>query len=94
MARMSIRATYALDEATNQRIKYLARTWHVSQAEVIRRSVRAAEEQSRETLKPADVVARYRDNPLPRNKEETSQAVRSLRELRHTDDTHRTTKPT
>lgn len=92
MARMSIRATYALDKATDQRIKHLAKTWHVSQAEVIRRSVQVAEEQARDTLTPADVVARYAKEELPRNKEETRQAIESLRSLRHADDEHRATK--
>jgi hypothetical protein len=44
MARMTIRATYALDAQTSQRIKQLARACGVSQAEVIRRSVQTAAE--------------------------------------------------
>jgi len=89
MARMSIRATYALDEQTDQRIKHLARTWHVSQAEVIRRSVQTAAEQSRGTLTPADVVARYAKGALPRNKQETRRVTQSLRVMRHADDKRR-----
>ncbi|MHB1274091.1 MAG: ribbon-helix-helix domain-containing protein [Rhodanobacter sp.] len=89
MARMSIRATYALDEQTDQRIKHLARTWQVSQAEVIRRSVQTAAEQSRGTLTPADVVARYAKGALPRNKQETRRVIQSLRAMRHADDKRR-----
>ena len=89
MARMSIRATYALDEQTDQRIKQLAKTWRVSQAEVIRRSVQTAAEQSRETLTPAEVVARYATGALPRNKQETRRAIQSLRAMRHADDKRR-----
>lgn len=90
MARMSIRATYALDEQTDQRIKRLAKTWQVSQAEVIRRSVQAAAERSSDTLTPAEVVARYAERPLPRSKTRTRQVIQSLRTLRHADDKRRT----
>ena len=40
---MTHRTTFALDEATAQRIKRLAARWEVSQAEVVRRSVAQAE---------------------------------------------------
>jgi predicted transcriptional regulator len=40
---MTHRTTFALDEATAQRIKRLATRWEVSQAEVVRRSVAQAE---------------------------------------------------
>ncbi|MDN5939750.1 MAG: hypothetical protein L0H83_13960 [Salinisphaera sp.] len=89
MARMSIRATYALDEQTDQHIKQLAKTWHVSQAEVIRRSVRAAADQNSEAMTPADVVAHYAKVPLPRNRAETRRLVESLRAWRHADDDRR-----
>lgn len=92
MARMSIRATYALDEQTDQSIKRLAKLWRVSQAEVIRRSVQTVEEQSRDTLTPAEVVARYASGPLPRSKTDTKRVIQSLRTLRHTDDKRRTTR--
>lgn len=90
MPRMTIRATYALDKETDRHIRELAKAWHVSQAEVVRRSVRAAVELAGETLTPADVVARYAKGPLPRNRKETEQAIRSLRQLRHADDKNRT----
>lgn len=87
MARMSVRATYALDEETAQRIKRLAGTWGVSQAEVVRRSVeRAALEDETGSLTPADVVAHYVSQPPPRSKAETRRLVKSLRRLRHEDD--------
>ncbi len=37
------RTTFSLDERANQRLKTLARRWNVSQAEVIRRALEAAE---------------------------------------------------
>jgi hypothetical protein len=40
---MTHRTTFALDEATAQRLKRLAAHWEVSQAEVVRRSVERAE---------------------------------------------------
>jgi hypothetical protein len=43
MAVMTHRSTFALDKATNQRIKSLAKLWKVSQAEVVRRAVSFAE---------------------------------------------------
>lgn len=43
MPTMNKRATYALDEATIQRIKKLSALMHVSQAEVVRRAVALAE---------------------------------------------------
>ena len=43
MSKMTHRTTFALDEATAQRLKRLAARWDVSQAEVVRRSVERAE---------------------------------------------------
>jgi hypothetical protein len=94
MGRMSIRATYALDHQTDQRIRRLARLWGVSQAEVIRRSVeRAAEAEAGDALTPADVVAHYADQPPARSKARTRQIIESLRRLRADDDAHRTSSP-
>jgi hypothetical protein len=42
MAKMTHRATYALDEKTVLRVRELAAVWKVSQAEVIRRAVAGA----------------------------------------------------
>lgn len=39
------RTSFALDEATLERLLRLARRWNVSQAEVVRRAVKAAAEQ-------------------------------------------------
>ncbi len=90
MANMSIRSTYALDPQTAQNIKRLARSWGVSQAEVIRRAVRlAAEREAAPKLSPADVVAHYADQPLPRDRAETPQLIESMRRLRHEDDARR-----
>ncbi len=90
MANMSIRATYALDSETAQHIKRLASTWDVSQAEVIRRSVRlAAEQEATPQLTPAEVIAHYANQPLLRDKVEIQRLIDSMRKLRHKDDAHR-----
>ena len=44
MPAMTHRTTFALDEATAQRLKRLATRWNVSQAEVVRRAVARSEE--------------------------------------------------
>ncbi len=46
MASMIHRTTFALDNATAQRLKRLAARWRVSQAEVVRRSLEKAEQQA------------------------------------------------
>lgn len=51
MPTMTHRTTFALDDATAQRLKRLAARWNVSQAEVVRRAV-ARSEQAEESLKP------------------------------------------
>lgn len=51
MPTMTHRTTFALDEATAQRLKRLATRWNVSQAEVVRRAV-ARSEQAEDTPKP------------------------------------------
>lgn len=42
MAKMTVRATYALDIETVRRLEHLARRWNVSKSEVLRRAIRAA----------------------------------------------------
>lgn len=49
MATMTYRTTFALDEQSIQRLKYLSSYWQVSQAEVIRRSLEQAEQSLRQT---------------------------------------------
>ncbi|MBS0433266.1 MAG: hypothetical protein JSS21_12805 [Proteobacteria bacterium] len=88
MAAMTHRSTYALDAATTQSIKRLARSWGVSQAEVIRRSVRIAGEAGK-ALSPADVVAHYASQPPIRSEAQTRRLAASARALRHGDDTRR-----
>lgn len=94
MSRMSIRSTYALDVQTSNSIKRLASIWGVSQAEVIRRSVqRAADESAPAALTPADVVARYARGPLPRSAAQTQRLIQQLRQDRHRDDEQRGAGP-
>lgn len=65
MAIMTHRTTFALDDATAQRLKRLAARWNVSQAEVVRRSV--------------DLAERLADRPDP-DAEERINIARRLRE--------------
>ena len=51
MAIMTHRTTFALDEQSIQRLKHLSSRWQVSQAEVIRRSLKQAEQNVRENKK-------------------------------------------
>lgn len=91
MAKMTIRATYALDKQTDDCIRQLAADWNVSQAEVIRRSVRrTAQAQKQNAPTPAEVVARYRGGPLPRSAAVTRQWAADNRSQRHADDDART----
>jgi hypothetical protein len=90
MGRMNVRATYALDQATAQRIRQLARLWQVSQAEVIRRSVElAAASAADDALTPADVVAHYLDHPPTRTRAQTLNLIDASRRLRLEDDSGR-----
>lgn len=90
MGKMNVRATYALDQETAQRIKRLARRWGVSQAEVIRRSVaQAAANAAGDVLTPAEVVAHYVNHPPARSRAQTRELVASLRQLRREDDARR-----
>lgn len=91
MATMSVRSTYALDAETARRIKRLARTWGVSQAEVIRRSVTLASQHDAggTALSPVDVVAHYRSHPLPRDARTTQSMIAELRAQRHQEDQRR-----
>ncbi|HMV43890.1 MAG TPA: hypothetical protein PLS71_03025 [Leptospiraceae bacterium] len=53
---MNIRSTYAFDEETIQIIKSFSKEWKVSQAEVIRRSVRIALQLERKVKTPMQVL--------------------------------------
>lgn len=53
---MTHRTTFALDEETAQRLKRLAASWDVSQAEVVRRSVQQAEQSA--AASPDDIQRR------------------------------------
>lgn len=90
MTLMNIRATYALDLETSRMIKQLAQQWNVSQAEVIRRTIRqAATGTQGALLSPANVIEHYRNQELPRTCEQTATLVRALRDQRHADDSRR-----
>ncbi len=94
MATMSIRSTYALDADTAQIIRRLSRNWGVSQAEVIRRSVRLATTHTDAVVSsPAEVVAHYREHEPPRDWAETRRLVDEMRAQRHADDLGREAKP-
>lgn len=90
MAKMNIRATYALDEQTDARIRELAVRWKVSQAEVIRRSVRqSAEAEQPQPPTPAEVVARYRRGALPRSAAASKRWAEDSRAARRADNRRR-----
>ncbi|MEZ5398559.1 MAG: ribbon-helix-helix protein, CopG family [Bryobacteraceae bacterium] len=55
---MTHRTTFALDEATGERLRRLAARWGVSQAEVVRRAVERAEAEA--GLGDVDPIARLR----------------------------------
>jgi len=82
------RSTFALDTQTTQGIKRLAKSWGVSQAEVIRRSVRMANER-KAALSPAEVIAHYASQPPIRNAAQTKRLIESARAFRHSDDRRR-----
>lgn len=91
MATMSVRSTYAIDTETAYLIRQLAANWGVSQAEVIRRSVRiAAAAKDPSAPGPGDVVAHYRSHGAPRDWEETRRLIAEMRALRQEDDLLRT----
>ena len=46
MATMTHRTTFVLDNRTIDRLKRLAGTWHISQAEVVRRAIALADEKA------------------------------------------------
>ncbi len=57
MANRVHRTSFALDEASSQRLRRLAARWKVSQAEVVRRSLERAEDEAvREKSDPATVL--------------------------------------
>ena len=56
MKEMTHRTTFALDTATARRLKQLAATWQVSQAEVVRRAVAMAEEAHHGSQDPASLL--------------------------------------
>jgi len=90
MGRMNVRATYALDQETAQRIKRLAQRWGVSQAEVIRRSVgEAARREAATAPTPAEVVAHYVSHPPTRSRQRSRELMAASRQLRREDDQRR-----
>jgi hypothetical protein len=53
---MAYRTTFALDKGTIERLKRLSGTWHVSQAEVVRRAIAFADEKAKAETDPAAVL--------------------------------------
>jgi hypothetical protein len=57
---MEHRTTFALDEVTIQKMRHLAKSWKVSQAEVVRRAIEQADRQAvREKTQIIDRLAAY-----------------------------------
>jgi len=93
MAKMTARATFALDEETMGDIKSLAGTLGVSQAEIVRRSVKLMVEHSEKPIvTAADVIEFYRANPPARTDEEYDSLVDEIRQEREAASKKRATK--
>lgn len=93
MAQMTVRSSYALDEETAENIKRLAKGWGVSQAEVIRRSIRrVTEQEGRATMTPAEVVAAYASGTEVRSAKSVEAINKSLRNSRRAEERRRTTR--
>lgn len=91
MGTMSARSTYAFDTETVQLIKQLATTWGVSQAEVIRRSIRLAVATNAPSAPtPAEVVEYYRTHMLHRDRAETERRIAEQHAQRQDEDLRRT----
>lgn len=59
---MTHRTTFALDRETAQRLKRLSKKWKVSQAEVVRRSVKQAEvADAQPNPDPVDLLSRLHE---------------------------------
>jgi predicted transcriptional regulator len=59
---MTHRTTFALDETTVKRLKKLSAKCHMSQSEIIRRSVEAMEAEMKTALRnPLELLAEYHD---------------------------------
>jgi hypothetical protein len=84
MAKMTARATFALDEETMGDIRKLAGSLGVSQAEIVRRSVRLlVEYNEKPVITAADVIEYYRANPPARTDEEYQSMIDDLRRERN-----------
>ncbi len=93
MAKMIARATFALDEETMGDIKSLAGSLGVSQAEIVRRSVKLMMKHSEKPIvTAADVIEFYRANPPTRTDEEYQTIVDDLRQEREAASKARATK--
>ncbi|MGY6554044.1 MAG: ribbon-helix-helix protein, CopG family [Wenzhouxiangella sp.] len=87
---MTVRSSYALDEETTANIKRLAKGWGVSQAEIIRRSIRRIAEQEGPTaMTPAEVVAHYAAGPAVRTEESLRAITRTLSDERRSEEQRR-----
>ncbi len=90
MARMTVRSSYALDEETADNIKRMARCWGVSQAEVIRRSIRRiAEQEGPAAMTPAEVVAHYASAKPVRTEADLRELARDQRTQRRAEERRR-----
>ena len=83
MAKMTARATFALDEETMADIRKMAGSMGVSQAEIVRRSVRLlVEYNEKPVITAADVIEHYSANPPKRTDEEYQSLIDDLRRER------------
>lgn len=83
MQTMTHRTTFALDKVTAQRLKRLAARWHVSQAEVVRRSVEQAEKQAEpEKPDPIELLRRLHESGGGISPEQAGEWLAEIREDR------------
>lgn len=77
---MTYRTTFALDEATAQRLNRLAHRWKVSRAEVVRRAVKRAE--SDRDVPPSDPLSMLQSLHARGGGIDKARADRWIREIR------------
>ncbi len=82
MAMMTHRTTFALDEETAQRLKRLSAKWNVSQAEVVRRSLKQAETEREPDKDPVEMLRQLHEQGGGLVAEEAASYLSEMREDR------------
>lgn len=85
---MTVRSTFALDRKTANGLAHLARRWHVSKSEALRRAVAQAETRpagGNGEMTPLEALARLRQQP-PLTKAQVDAWIRENRAARRASD--------